>query len=498
MYWFAQAMLWGWLPLVLLLFLVMEVRRAVVISLIASWLFLPQLGYAIPLAPNYTKMSATCYAIIIGALLLDPKSRILHFKPLWIDLPVLIFCFVPMISSINNGLGPYDGASASLERIIEWGLPYLIGRLYFQNPEQAKDFALGIVIGGLVYVPLCLYEVRMSPQLHNIVYGFTPYTDWKMAIRWGGYRPTVFMRHGLAVALWMVAAATMAFWLWNTKSVKRIGVIPMMATVGALMVTSVLCKSTGALGLMAVTIGALLAIRYFNTRALMSGLVAGVAVYIVVRSTGLFTGEGMVAWLKATFPVMNPRTESLEFRLDHENAIVGRVLNQPIFGYGGWGGAFEVYLPKYVSMAVPDSLWIRIFGENGYVGLAALYAIFLAPLVLLLRKLKAREWGDPKLAPLVGLACVSLIYAMDGMFNTMINPVFLVAIGAVSGMAGTLSRQRVRRSGPAAMPRAAREPVARPEPAELPEAGDADDVLIDLPGGAAPLAMLDPPRGEGA
>ncbi len=96
MMWFAQAVLWGWLPVVLILFLVMPPRRAVVVALIASWLLLPQLRFQIDKVPDYTKMTATCYAIIIGAFLLDPKQRILAFKPMWLDLPVLLYCLHPV------------------------------------------------------------------------------------------------------------------------------------------------------------------------------------------------------------------------------------------------------------------------------------------------------------------------------------------------------------------------------------------------------------------
>ena len=58
------------------------------------------------------------------------------------------------------------------------------------------------VLGGLIYVPLCLFEVRMSPQLHNMVYGFAQHS-FGQTVRGGGWRPMVFMQHGLAVGLFM-------------------------------------------------------------------------------------------------------------------------------------------------------------------------------------------------------------------------------------------------------------------------------------------------------
>ena len=38
--------------------------------------------------------------------------------------------------------------------------------------DTLRDLCLSIIIGGVIYLPLCLYEIRMSPQLHSIFYGF--------------------------------------------------------------------------------------------------------------------------------------------------------------------------------------------------------------------------------------------------------------------------------------------------------------------------------------
>ncbi|MBV5327317.1 MAG: hypothetical protein JZU65_06720, partial [Chlorobium sp.] len=83
-----------------------------------------------------------------------------------------------------------------------WGVPFLAGRIYFKDESTIKDLHRGIIIGGLIYMVLCLYEIRMSPQLNNMLYGFFPHS-WVQHLRYGGFRPIVFMQHGLMVALWM-------------------------------------------------------------------------------------------------------------------------------------------------------------------------------------------------------------------------------------------------------------------------------------------------------
>src|SRR5260370_24213231 len=88
-------------------------------------------------------------------------------------LPILVWCCVStFVSAITNGLGFYDALSAVIANMLIWGVPYLLGRMYFGSVEGLRELAIGLMIGALAYVPFCLYEVRMSPQLHAKIYGF--------------------------------------------------------------------------------------------------------------------------------------------------------------------------------------------------------------------------------------------------------------------------------------------------------------------------------------
>ena len=73
--------------------------------------------------------------------------------------------------ALYNGLGLYDGLSGMLGQILLWGLPYLVGRLYFSNLEGLRVFTVAMVIGGLLYVLPCHWEMRMSPHLLRPIYG---------------------------------------------------------------------------------------------------------------------------------------------------------------------------------------------------------------------------------------------------------------------------------------------------------------------------------------
>src|SRR5207253_10406528 len=130
-------------------------------------------------------------------------------------------------------------------------IPYLAGRLYLGDRGSFRGLAAAVLVGGLVYVPLCLVEIRFSPELHHWVYGFLQH-DFTQTIRFDGYRPMVFMEHGLALGLWMSAACLAGYWLWRAGLWQRLGLPEALArrpglTLLALAATTVACKSTGAI-----------------------------------------------------------------------------------------------------------------------------------------------------------------------------------------------------------------------------------------------------------
>lgn len=95
--------------------------------------------------------------------------------------------------------------SETLQQIVTWGLPYFVAKVYFADPEGLKTLALAIFLGGIVYIPFCFIEMAISPQLHRMTYGFSQ-ANILQSMRSGGFRPVVYMQHGLMVAMWMVSA----------------------------------------------------------------------------------------------------------------------------------------------------------------------------------------------------------------------------------------------------------------------------------------------------
>src|SRR6478672_9790926 len=120
--------LFGWIPLILVLFLTLPARRAVFAAYLIGWMFLPMASFKVSGIPDYTKITATNAGVLLGVLLFDSR-RLVKFRPRWIDLAMAVWCLVSYASSIYNGLGAYDGGSALEYKILFWGIPYFIGRI---------------------------------------------------------------------------------------------------------------------------------------------------------------------------------------------------------------------------------------------------------------------------------------------------------------------------------------------------------------------------------
>ncbi|MCC6488777.1 MAG: O-antigen ligase domain-containing protein [Candidatus Hydrogenedentes bacterium] len=451
---FVALMLFGWPLLLVVLYLFLPPLRATITAFIVAWLFLPIAEYRFEGLPEYNKMTATCFGAFAGTILFD-INRIVRFRQKWVDSAALLLCLCPVASSLSNGLGLYDGLSESLVLIIRWGMPYFIGRIYFSDLTGLRELAIGIFIGGLIYVPLCWYELRFSPQLHRMLYGYHQ-QGFAATIRYGGYRPTVFLQHGLMVGMWMVTAALAGLALWRSKSLTQIAGVPVGVYVAALAITAVLCKSTGAIILLAFGLAALAAIQYAKTAWPVRGLAALYLGYVAVRVSGLWDGGQLVTLARAMFG--EDRAFSLSVRIFNENLLVSRALQHAIFGWGGWGRS-RIFNEVGQDITITDSQWVIRFGLNGLVGLVAMAAVILIPCLLLERKAQPRLWTHPLVAPAAAFAVILSLWMIDNTVNDMFNPIYVLAAGGLSGLPRVVETpaQPARVSDVEGMPRVTKE-----------------------------------------
>ena len=418
----------GWIPAVVLVFSALQPRRAVMVSFLTAWLFLPIASYRLPLFPDYTKMFATSVGVLLGAAIFDSR-RLLGFRLKWFDLPMTAWCVCPILSSVANGLGAYDGISGTMSNIVTWAVPYFIGRVYFTDRESFRELAMGIFIGGLVYVPFCLFEIRMSPKLHHILYGYHQQI-FSQSIRGGGWRPMVFMEHGLMVSSWMASASLVGYWLWLTGAVKRIGGVQIGWLLVLLLLTTIACKSLGAVLLLAVGAATLTAARWFRAGSLVGVLLLIPVAYIGLRTTGMWEGSHVVRTVAELFS--EDRAQSLQYRFYNETMLIDRALQRPLLGWGGWDRN-EITDEYGEKQSVVDGLWIVTLGKYGCIGLFCLYGVLLTAPARVWLGWNGARWGQTSSAASASLAILVILYAIDCLPNGK-NPFFMLCSGALAAV----------------------------------------------------------------
>jgi hypothetical protein len=419
--------LYGWFVVVFGLFIVLRPRRAAIASYLGAILFLPQAELTLEGLPEITKITITSFAVLFAIAVFD-VGRLLRFRPSMVDTPIAIWCVVPMASSITNGLGVYDGLASVIEHVAVWGLPYLVGRLYLNSVPALRDLAIAIVIGGLLYVPLCWLEIRLSPQLHRWVYSYHQHS-FLQTYRWGGYRPTVFMEHGLMVGFWMISATLAAAWLWSSGAKQKLLGVPMWACAGVLLMTSIACKSTGAALLMILGFGVLWSTRHVRASAIVLVLLLLPPFYLWLRTSGVWHGDQLTQLVAKVSP---DRARSMGGRFHQERMLLDKAHRRALLGWGQWN-RWRIQDERGHDVTIADSLWIISLGRTGFIGLIAVVAAILLPAGLLLARISASRWLEPSTGPPAVLAVLLVLFMFDGLLNAMLNPMFVLAAGGLSG-----------------------------------------------------------------
>ena len=420
--------LFGFIPIVFYLFVRFPPQRAVIISFVLAWLFLPQASYPIPILPAFTKVSSVCYSILVATLVYD-TARFTCFKPGWLDVPMLIWCLCPIATQITNGGSPI---SPTFNQIISWGLPYVVGRLYVGSLDGLRQLAIGILAGGLAYIPFILIESAKGPILHKIVYGVNALDDWSQAQRAGGWRPVVFMQHGLMVGVWMMTATLIAVWFWQTGALKKFQGRNIKTLAIILIICFALCRSTGAYSLFVFASIVLFCAKWFRTSLPLLLIIGYIVFYLYIAAAGQFSSKEVMGFITPIFG--EERAGSLKYRFDMEEILGEKARQRFLLGWGDSGGN-RVYNQQGRDISITDSLWIIAFGSYGTVGLVSLFSSLLLPVIVFsLFKYPARTWSNPKVAPAAALGVALTMYVFDCVLNAMTNPIFALIAGGISSL----------------------------------------------------------------
>lgn len=421
--------LFGYIPLIGVMFWFMRPHRAAMVAFIAGWLLLPEATFSIRGIPNLDKYVAMSTGVLLWMIVLD-SGAFSRYRFHWVDLAMVLWCICPVFSSVENGYGFYDGASGVYTQTMYWGIPYLVGRVYFTDLNHLRELGIVVIVAALAYIPLIMIELRMSPQLHRWVYGFRP-TDFQHSIRGGGYRPVGFVRGGLTLALFIAQAMMMAVVLWWTGSLKRLGSVPTWIWILLLAVILVLCKSKGALILGFAGMAGYFVVVSTRFRWLFLVGILAIPAFLYARVAMEYNGEGLVEI--ATEYVGSARAKSLQVRMDSEELLRERAFEKPWFGWGGYGEN-RVYDDNGNDMTITDSMWIIVFGVYGLVGMISVFVALVWPMCRTVWWIPGRLWSDPVAGLAIGVSIAVWFFVSDRLMNAQPNMVSLLMLGALVGV----------------------------------------------------------------
>jgi hypothetical protein len=412
-------------------------QLAAALALGMLWLRKPSLLRAVP---PFRGVESLMLLFFLGAVLQVPANSEPVVWQAWPDDVVLL----PLTYK--------DAISNIIDRALTYWLHFYLGRVVVQSSADLRVFLKTIVIGGFIYSFLSFIEQLMSPQLHIWIYGFHQHV-FSQAKRMGGWRPTIFLVHGLNVALFMLTAANAAVTLARIKH-KALKYAPRSLAIYQCIHVG-LMKSTGAIIFGAATLPIAAVSSPRAQLKVCWALAAICAIYPASKVTDVFPREALQTFMNNNLPA--ERAESMETRFFNDEVLSSRGRERMWFGWGGFG-RMEVFSPLGKQITIPDAQWIVLFGQMGLCGLITFFAVSLWPIFLASRSLG--RFADPSDRVLVaGLAIMSITHTFDMLLNSMQNGLPMYLAGALLGLTEALVRNSRGRPGPAAAARAVRRPV---------------------------------------
>lgn len=450
-------------------------QKALVISIVAGYLFLPEVAsFDLPMVPSLNKESIPALfaalmcllsgrsgrsglGIQLGAVSASVGSKLRSSRGIGardsaslvgrgdrlVSILVVLLLLTPFLTFVQNrepviagpmyipGLRPYEALSASVAMLIMI-VPFLLGRKFLGSPEAHRTLLKVLVGAGAVYAVLALVEVRLSPQLSNWVYGFFPHS-WVQHVRGDGFRPIVFLEHSLALGLFLASSAIAALALSREAVGANMRNGRWLIGAGWVFFALVLSKNLGAIAL-AVLSAPLVLFASTRTVLLFAAVISSaVLIYPTLRGAGFFPVHTIEA---AAAKVNEDRAGSMRFRFYHEERLLSRANEKPIAGWGRFGRS-RVYDPDTGrDVSVTDGWWIIVIGTSGWVGYLAMFGLLTVPTFLIWRTGKLQEIERSSIGLIMVLA-VALVYSIP---NAFFGPVHWLIAGAIAGLYGRLSR----------------------------------------------------------
>jgi hypothetical protein len=445
--WFSTFALVLWPMVAFFLYQTRPVNQATVWTILGGWLLLP-VGAAIKfeMVPPFDKGSIPNLAAFVGCMLVLGRSPRLWYRFGLPEIFLLMLVISPFITSELNtdqlvygpmvlpGGTPYDALSAAVSQFI-FLIPFFLGRQFLRNSTDAEAILRALVIAGLIYSLPMLFEIRMSPQLHAWVYGYF-LGGFEQQIRYDGYRPAVFLGHGLGVAFFAMMTAVSAAAFWRTRT--RILQLPAGGITAYLSAMLILCKSLGAL-----VYGAVLVPLVRLTKPRLQVRVAAVLAAIVFCYPLLRAGDFVPTEtiLNAARLVSEDRAASLKTRLDQEQQLLEHASRRFLFGWGRFGRNRIYDAEQGKDISITDGHWIITIGMYGLFGFVAEFGLLALTVFRAASALRFTQPGRDRVY-LAALALLVAINMVELLPNATLSAWTWLVAGALLGRAEALRSAR--------------------------------------------------------
>jgi hypothetical protein len=462
MNWLAMLALLSWPLVAAVLFSTKPLSKAILWTLLGAQLLLPAgAGIKFEMIPQLDKSSIPNLCVLVACFLVARAPlRILAGAGIT-EFLILAYLLGPIVTSQLNGdviiagdrvlpgVGLYDAVS-SVELAFILLIPFFLGRQYFRKATDSGAMLLALASAGLVYSIPLLFEIRFSPQLHYWLYGYYS-SDFIQAIRGDGFRPMVFMGHGLLAAHFAMMAAVAAAILWRLREPIR-GLAGGIAT-GYLAGVLLLCKSFGATIYGA---GLIPVVRWSTPRMqarLAVALVCIAMLYPALRSLDLFPTDALV---DAASAVNQDRADSLKMRFDNEDALLRHALERPLFGWGRFGRHRLYDEDTGKDITVTDGRWVITLGQFGWFGFIAEFGLLGMGVFRAFSALAVANTTSDRVL-LSGMSLIVAVSVLDLLPNSGLVPWVWLMSGALLGRAEAIlatakQRSRVSRTFGAVQP----------------------------------------------
>ncbi len=427
-----------WPLVALVIFSRIGVPRGLIWSVLVGYLFLPE-SYTIDLPglPPYGKFAAVAVGALLGVLVFrgrethaPPPQLRSAFPAIMIGLLALLVLspvgtWVTNLEPVVNGqvVRPsmrFPDLRAMVSALVMIFIPFVLAYWYITRPEHHRELLVALVVLGLFYSLLVLFEARMSPQLHIWTYGYFQH-QWLQHERGGAFRPLVFLRHGLWLGFFLFTVAMAALVLSRVKGPRS---TQYLVAAGWILAVLLLSRNLGAtaLGLLVAPL-----ILMFGPQAklrLAACMAAFFLTYPVIMSSGLSPAPRILEWVT---PLAPERAASFGFRLSNEERLLDRAMEKPVFGWGIWGRS-RVFNERGVDISVTDGIWIIALGERGWAGYIAQFSLLTMPIFFLLAVGRRRQ-TSPEIAGMALIMGANCLYMIP---NSTLSPIGMI-------MAGTLA-----------------------------------------------------------